>query len=253
MGRFMTPDPLGPWAADAADPQSWNFYAYARNNPLSNVDPTGYDCVYFNNTGTGLDDSKAPIDHNSNSTECGKNGGDWVNGTFTGMTADANNDHFDLRSADANGTYDAIATAPGAQSDGTGCTGNCESDYRFNPAPGYVTQQDIAPSAQVFINQVAGYTQGVTHAGNCAGAAALAFSPYTTPDDAKEAGSKMLDMGVDGAKEGLEAASEMGKLAKGARVGAAVLGKAEGVAGKGLAVHSAYKNMQEAGCFGKKE
>jgi RHS repeat-associated protein len=46
-GRFMTPDPLlnsgHPW-----DPQTWNRYSYVRNNPLSNIDPTGlYD---LNNT-----------------------------------------------------------------------------------------------------------------------------------------------------------------------------------------------------------
>jgi len=40
LGRFQTPDPLlnsgRPW-----DPQTWNRYAYARNNPLNIVDPTG--------------------------------------------------------------------------------------------------------------------------------------------------------------------------------------------------------------------
>ena len=45
MGRFMSPDPLlssgRPW-----EPQSWNRYAYARNNPLNITDPTGlYDLV----------------------------------------------------------------------------------------------------------------------------------------------------------------------------------------------------------------
>jgi RHS repeat-associated protein len=45
MGRFMSPDPLlnsgRPW-----DPQSWNRYAYALNNTLNIVDPTGlYDLV----------------------------------------------------------------------------------------------------------------------------------------------------------------------------------------------------------------
>ncbi|MGA2877895.1 MAG: RHS repeat-associated core domain-containing protein, partial [Bryobacteraceae bacterium] len=43
QGRFLSPDPLGNFVASAADPQSWNMYAYARNNPLTLVDPTGLD------------------------------------------------------------------------------------------------------------------------------------------------------------------------------------------------------------------
>jgi RHS repeat-associated protein len=40
LGRFMRPDdPLADQHTD--DPQSWNLYAYARNNPLRNIDPTG--------------------------------------------------------------------------------------------------------------------------------------------------------------------------------------------------------------------
>ncbi|MCL4796272.1 MAG: hypothetical protein KJZ84_17050 [Bryobacteraceae bacterium] len=40
QGRFTTPDiPLIDQRVN--DPQSWNLYAYGRNNPLKNVDPTG--------------------------------------------------------------------------------------------------------------------------------------------------------------------------------------------------------------------
>lgn len=40
LGRFTSPDP--PLLDQhIADPQSWNLYAYARNNPLSYIDPTG--------------------------------------------------------------------------------------------------------------------------------------------------------------------------------------------------------------------
>jgi RHS repeat-associated protein len=51
VGRFLSPDPLlnsgRPW-----DPQSWNRYAYVRNNPLVRVDPTGlYDLVNNCNSG----------------------------------------------------------------------------------------------------------------------------------------------------------------------------------------------------------
>ena len=43
FGRFMSPDDGSDQSA--ADPQSWNLYAYARNNPLVNTDPSGNDCV----------------------------------------------------------------------------------------------------------------------------------------------------------------------------------------------------------------
>jgi len=40
LGRFMSPDP-GNAGASTNDPQSWNAYAYARNNPLKYTDPEG--------------------------------------------------------------------------------------------------------------------------------------------------------------------------------------------------------------------
>jgi RHS repeat-associated protein len=41
QARFMSPDPAGNAGADPTNPQSWNMYSYARNNPLKYVDPTG--------------------------------------------------------------------------------------------------------------------------------------------------------------------------------------------------------------------
>jgi hypothetical protein len=40
MGRFMSPDPLMA-SATVYDPQTWNRYTYALNNPLKYTDPTG--------------------------------------------------------------------------------------------------------------------------------------------------------------------------------------------------------------------
>lgn len=52
MGRFLSPDE--PFVDQSpADPQSWNLYAYVRNNPLVNVDENGQDCIYNNGDGTG--------------------------------------------------------------------------------------------------------------------------------------------------------------------------------------------------------
>ena len=49
MGRFMSPDPL---AGSMADPQSWNRYAYVRNNPLNWTDPTGMQGVLISHHGS---------------------------------------------------------------------------------------------------------------------------------------------------------------------------------------------------------
>ncbi len=42
QGRFMSPDPYG-GSYDTLNPQSMNRYVYAMNNPLGNIDPSGYD------------------------------------------------------------------------------------------------------------------------------------------------------------------------------------------------------------------
>src|ERR1700739_1579081 len=63
MGRFLAPDPSGLLAQKPQNPQSWNLYTYALNNPLINLDPTGLDCVYANDAGNGVES----IDHDSNS------------------------------------------------------------------------------------------------------------------------------------------------------------------------------------------
>lgn len=41
-GRFISPDDASD--QDSEDPQSWNLYAYVRNNPLINTDPDGHGC-----------------------------------------------------------------------------------------------------------------------------------------------------------------------------------------------------------------
>jgi RHS repeat-associated protein len=89
MGRFLSPDPGGLVAVNPSFPQTWNMYAYAANNPLIFSDPTGFDCVYYNDSGSGVES----IDHSSNSGECQQNGGNWEEGTtFAGWQ------HYDVAS-----------------------------------------------------------------------------------------------------------------------------------------------------------
>ena len=54
QGRFTSPDK--PFADQhPEDPQSWNLYAYVRNNPLAHVDSDGQACAsLLGNTGSGF-------------------------------------------------------------------------------------------------------------------------------------------------------------------------------------------------------
>jgi RHS repeat-associated protein len=56
MGRFSSIDPKGT-SAKPELPQTWNRYAYARNNPLKYIDPDGQD-VYIVVTNTVVDDTR---------------------------------------------------------------------------------------------------------------------------------------------------------------------------------------------------
>src|SRR5260370_31159745 len=40
LGRWMSPDPAGKRAARLNDPQTWNMYAYVRNNPTTLTHPS---------------------------------------------------------------------------------------------------------------------------------------------------------------------------------------------------------------------
>lgn len=47
LGRFVSVDPILEEAAALVDPQRWNRYSYAKNNPLVFVDPDGRDVQFY--------------------------------------------------------------------------------------------------------------------------------------------------------------------------------------------------------------
>ena len=65
MGRFIQPDSL---VQDISDPQSWNRYAYVRNNPLKYTDPSGHYIDKESDTDSGSDPMEMlggdPVDQN---------------------------------------------------------------------------------------------------------------------------------------------------------------------------------------------
>jgi len=55
QGRWLSPDPSGLAAANTADPQSWNRYAYVGNRPTNSIDALGLEC-YVDGYDIGCED-----------------------------------------------------------------------------------------------------------------------------------------------------------------------------------------------------
>jgi len=101
-GRFLSPDPRGTIRGNT---QSWNRYSYVNNNPLTYIDPTGFDgtdcdhCIFSEGgTDSGVGDG---------SSDGGDNG-------FDGASSPASDN--------------GISGPPNTTSCGSGCTQTCASD-----------------------------------------------------------------------------------------------------------------------------
>jgi RHS repeat-associated protein len=76
MGRFMSPDPSQLAFANPANPQGFNLYSYAVNNPLKFVDPSGlWHCVW--DSAAGDKDDKHE-DGGASEGDCADQGGVWT-------------------------------------------------------------------------------------------------------------------------------------------------------------------------------
>ena len=142
MGRFMSPDPSGLLYSDPNDPQSLNLYSYVRNNPLKNIDPTGLDCVYLNDEGTGVE--AGGIDHDTSEGECNVNGGYYA----PGHVSDASSVHI--------GSGDQIGISSSVNGQGVfsivNCSG-CSTKNSDGSLMGAMTQTfgNLSPADNLFI------------------------------------------------------------------------------------------------------
>jgi RHS repeat-associated protein len=91
MGRFVSPDYNGdddyvspiPYS-DLSNPQTLNLYSYTGNNPLTNVDPDGHDCIYAGGGGSGYEVVRGDCISDTDR-------GVYVNGTVTSANYNASN------------------------------------------------------------------------------------------------------------------------------------------------------------------
>jgi len=144
MGRFMSPDPSGLLAQRPEDSQSWNMYAYARNNPLIFIDPNGLDCIYATDNGKGVES----IDHNSSSGECGGSGGTWLSGYVDENWAHYNKTAKAFEAAGEDGGQVNFAQfQAGAQTnDSGGCLSGCSSYGFASTSADFLTGQLVGNS-----------------------------------------------------------------------------------------------------------
>jgi RHS repeat-associated protein len=106
MARFTSPDhPLIDQHPE--NPQSWNLYAYSRNNPLINIDPTGLGCVTDRGRGSDANHESVELNNSISSDDCAGQHGTWVPG-------DVNQDNIGAyRGSDGNINFQATTNTGG--------------------------------------------------------------------------------------------------------------------------------------------
>jgi RHS repeat-associated protein len=113
MGRFMSPDDADGSFSNPNVPQNWNLYAYVQNNPLTNVDPDGHDCVVQSR----VDDHHETVSISSGNCNGVKLGSGqsatYVPGTVTGYSVNGGNS-LDIGYNSSDGQSSGIVNAKAA-------------------------------------------------------------------------------------------------------------------------------------------
>lgn len=136
MGRFMSPDftgdgsdPFPVPSADFENPRSLNLYSYVHNNPLTNTDPDGHDCI---NTSNLDKDGTVTITAGTSCASDPAKYGTYVNGTVDPNSLTVNN-HGDVG-------YSYSNYADGSGSAGGGVIGKADP---YGPLEGPANQAGL--------------------------------------------------------------------------------------------------------------
>jgi RHS repeat-associated protein len=147
MGRWLSPDPGGLDAVKLDDPQTWNMYAYVRNNPTTFTDPTGLDLW---ERGCGKETATCHKNYVGSYNDKGKFVRTTIqsdaNGNFQGHTVNFNSSgiHVDSKyeGVFASGTAATVVNGAGTLSGfrgtfSTNCLGTCAAGGRLDALPGH--------------------------------------------------------------------------------------------------------------------
>ena len=185
MGRFLSPDhPLIDQHPE--NPQSWNLYAYARNNPLIMIDPNGLGCL-FDMGSAGNGQWKVGINNSISSDDCSGQHGTWVPGDINKddvgvyLNSDGNPMFQVTTNTGGNVYYSTFGSGAQTDEDGT-CLNGCQGASIAHAPTDWLSSQIAGGSLDGMMSFAANRFEPRRDGGSMALLAGPGFSP-DAPDN----------------------------------------------------------------------